>query len=75
MPAWLPICSCALACAGEWYDSLLGRNIASFVLGAEGPDGSQLSFLMKAHAYECESWITSAGTCHDTAATAAAVPA
>ncbi|KAI3424473.1 hypothetical protein D9Q98_010023 [Chlorella vulgaris] len=36
----------------EWYDSLLGRNIASFVLGAEGPDGSQLSFLMKAHAYE-----------------------
>jgi hypothetical protein len=40
--------------AGEWYDSLLGVNQASFVVGTQTPDGTPASFLLKAHAYECE---------------------
>ncbi|PSC74453.1 MLO 11 [Micractinium conductrix] len=39
----------------EWYDGLLGAKvaqIANFVVGATAPDGSQVSFLLKAHGYE-----------------------
>ena len=33
------------------YDSLLGASHMSFVAGAQAPDGTPVSFLLKAHAY------------------------
>ncbi|KAL4431309.1 hypothetical protein ABPG75_006565 [Micractinium tetrahymenae] len=36
----------------EWYDAFLGANSLNFVVGTQAPDGTAVSFLLKAHAYE-----------------------
>lgn len=36
----------------EWYDGMLGASNLNFVVGAQAPDGSSVSFLCKAHGYE-----------------------